>query len=142
MRESITLYVIHCGEVGSCLCCIVDRYDTIMHVSNDDMRRRRQRQEKESKARDDGSKDTINYTWRDAFYRALPFKFADKGGVSRHTENKQRCLPCTLCKEVILSINMDHAVLQHALPLIFYTSHLEWGSARGSKATARWYTLS
>lgn len=85
----------------------------------------RQTQEKESKTRDEGSKNTINYTWRDDGYRGLPFEFADREVSRMHMQNEQRCLPCTLCKEVILSINMDHTVLQHALPLIFYTSHLE-----------------
>jgi len=32
---------------------------------------------------------------------------------------------CTLCKKVILAIDVDHAILQYALPLIFDSGNLD-----------------
>lgn len=52
-----------------------------MRVSNEDMRGEAETREGESKTRDEGSKNTINYTWRDDGYRGLPFKFAERGSV-------------------------------------------------------------
>ena len=53
----------------------------MMRVSNEDMRGEAETREGESKTRDEGSKNTINYTWRDDGYRGLPFKFAERESV-------------------------------------------------------------
>lgn len=59
-----------------------------------------------------------------------PVYHSNSLGLGQQTSGiEMRCIPCTLGKQVVFAIDMDHAILEDTLPLVFNPCDLVYSQA-------------